>query len=104
MATNLAGTAPFDFSLAASLFPKLLELSEVSALSHPTQEDPEGRAGKVEVGKQVCSLPKAPLATAHAVDPGDRATRGVQLPSRSGSGPTGGESESGRPGVVDSEA
>ena len=63
---------PFDFSLAASLYPKLLQLSALSALSQPTQEDPDGRAGKVEVGKQVRSLGLAlPGCGAHAWTPGE---------------------------------
>ena len=43
----------FNSNLAASLFPSIVQLTDAVALPNPANEDPDGRTGKLEVGRQV---------------------------------------------------
>lgn len=55
---------PFDAALAASLLPALVALADRSALLNASSEaDPDARAGKLEVGKQVSLAARLLLAT-----------------------------------------
>lgn len=72
--------ASFDTTLASNLFPQLVQLIQAASLQKPTAEDPEARAAKVEVGKQVkLFLPSIPYAVcSHSI----RFTIGLAPPFR----------------------